>query len=472
MDELYKKKYLKYKNKYLTLQNQFGGNKINELETLLNEYIQIINKSVTVNTSISNVIGGVIEDTEQTSIIVSGDKFIKFIGEGGFGCVFSPPTLITPIIEQEYLDPDIQKINIEDLNENYVAKILSCENNAYKEEVESNMLIKEFDKDGNYTPKMIFAGYMERDDLMQYIKLKTKPKNIDTELNNCLNNKFSQKKKRISHDYYGYIITTKVGKSLNQLNKDDINKSNIKIVLTSLSDGIRNFINNLYQEKYLHGDIKTPNMTIKDNKIYFIDFGLTDKYNNILVDKHNYKYPIVLNNSTNQNYPIILHLFRIIYFNQDDNFSGNKNIYINQLLETHITQAKSDLNPYFHAVNNLISSHEDSIFKNIEYVETYLKGHISQLLNDHLKDDETYTILEVYNICFLPIAKNVDIYSLSLALYHLFVNNIYQKDFTLQNVVLKDTLKLISELFNDALYNKIENPIDLANRLDEIIKTI
>lgn len=71
---------------------------------------------------------------------------------------------------------------------------------------------------------------------------------------------------------------------------------------------------------------------------------------------------------------------------------------------------------------------------------------------------------------FLPLAINVDIYLLSLVMFHLFYNNIYQDHFTLTYLLQDKTLELISQLFNDALYNNIKNPAFLADRLDKIIK--
>ena len=454
--------------------------KIITLEELLNKHFKIINEAVEnagdfVASSIPQQPGqplqpvaslGGIFHVQSPKLIGSGNKFIRFIGSGGFGCVFSPPTLITPIVKQEYPLNDKIDINSDQYDDKYVAKILSCEKNAYKKEVELNMLIKEFDKGGNYTPEMIFAGYMDSEAIMDSIQ---DIKKTDKELYECLHQKF----KKNNHDYYGYIISTRVGKPFDNLTTDDINESNIKDVLTSFSRGIRNFINKLYEQGYLHGDIKTPNMTIKDNNIYFIDFGLTDKYNKTLTDKNNNTYPIVLTNSTNQNYPIILHLFSIVYVDQLDTFKTNKAGYL-ELFNNRITQPipVSELNPYFIAVNNLITSHNYSIFTNIEDVKTYLKKYIKQLLDDNLYDNKEYSIKEVYEICFLPIAKNVDIYSLSLVMFHLFYNNIYQRSITLSNYVSNETLELISKLFEAALYNQIKDPNDLANRLDNIIVTI
>ena len=510
MDKLYKKKYLKYKNKYLTLQNQSGGNKeliiqnaeiiikdidkysiknidkqtiqinvLNSLQKIINtinnnsnlELSTIIKFKDDINTLLklydkhyedlrSNIIKNSKSLILNSSSLISAPKVIefRFIGAGGFGCVFSPPKLITPLVQQEY--PKGGKININQYNDDYVAKILSCEKNVYKKEVNSNMLIKEFDKGGNYTPEMIFAGYMERKVLMDYIK-KQRGKNTNTELYNCLYDKLNNN----MHQYYGYIISTKVGKSCDNLTIDDINKSNIKDVLTSFSKGIKIFINNLYDKEYLHGDIKIPNMTMKDNKIYFIDFGFTDIYTNILKN-----YPIVLSRSLNFNYPIILHLFSILYYN-------NNNLLITKeeykfLLNKIITNLElPEYEQLYNVINTLIVSHQDSIFKNIQDVKTYLKTYIEQLL-DKLDNNKKYSKKNVYDICFLQIARNVDIYSLSLVMFHMFYNNIYQDNFTLTYLLSSDTLKLISKLFKDALYNNIKNPLDLANRLDNIINTI
>jgi hypothetical protein len=204
-------------------------------------------------------------------------------------------------------------------------------------------------------------------------------------------------------------------------------------------------------------------MTLKGNKIYFIDFGFTDKYNNVLNED-----PIILGKSLNYNYPIVLHLFSILFFSKSQTYTNTKLGYL-QLLNNIIT----NLHLYkqlYKVVNTLIVSHPYSIFKNIDDVKIYFKDYIKILLN-LLKENKKYTIIDVYNKCFSPIAKNLDIYSLSLVMFHMFYNNIYQK-FTLRNTVNNQTLQLISNLFNDALYNTIKDPIDLADRLDNIINTI
>ena len=383
------------------------------------------------------------------------NKLIRFIGEGGFGCVFSPPTILTPTVKQEYPDPDTKEIDIETYDEKYIAKILNCKVSSYKEELAKHKIIMKIDPTHQYTPEMIFAGYMDRQALMDSIEEK-KQTNID--LYNCLNKKLTND----SNKYYGYIIYNKVGKSLEKLEKDDINESNIKEVLRNFSAGIRDFINNLYNKNLIHGDIKTPNMTLKDNKIYFIDFGLTTESDKIFTKLHF---------SQNYNYPIILHYLYNTYQIIENNKYTKKDYFLYFNIIINISLPPVSLYRLFYHMDTLISQHQFSIFKNIEDVKTYLKTYIKQLLNK-LDDLGEYTKEEVYILCFSEIAKNLDIYSLSFALYNLFFNNLYQEDFSLSNLVPEKTLELISKLFEDALYNTIKNPIELAERLDLIIKTI
>ena len=419
-----------------------------KLERLLKQYFKIINEAVDDATKQQ-----LPQPQQQQPPQPAAPKIIRFIGAGGFGCVFSPPTTLTPIVKQEYPDPDIKEIDIETYDDKYIAKILNCKEYSYKKELEKHQIIMKIDPTHQYTPKMIFAGYMDRQALMNSIEEK-KQTNID--LYNCLNDKLRSD----TNKFYGYIIYNKVGKSLDKLEKNDINKSNIKEVLINFSAGIRDFINNLYNENLTHGDIKTPNMTLKNNKIYFIDFGLTHKSSNL--DE-------VLNYSINYNYPIILHLFRVIY-NSIDNKKYKKEFYLDYIDNDKYLKKSFILDYLDYHMKTLISQHQFSIFKNIEEVKTYFKTYIKQLLIK-LDDNNKYTKEEVYKLCFSEIAKNIDIYSLSLALYHLFFNNLY-KDLSLSNLVTSETLQLISTLFRDALYNTIKNPIELANRLDNIIKTI
>ena len=493
MDELYKKKYLKYKNKYVNLQNQLGGNKqliiknaedildsvllidnttykiSNEIIEILTNMIKILNLDKNVDDKIfinlknkttellNNYKSNIITQTDllksnykklNRNLIKSENISFQFIGQGSFGCVFSPPTLILPPINQIKQDYPNSQIKINDYNDNkYVAKILSY--TAYLEEYKINKILIKYDNNGDYTPKIIFAGFLHKLYLINLINQQRRYSHLN-QLYKCLNDKVYYN----SEQYYGYIISTKVGKSLDQLTNNDINKTNIKEVLTSYSTAIKNFINKLYENKYVHGDIKTPNMTIKDNKIYFIDFGLTEKYN----INDNYK-PKILSYSA----PILLILFSVFYNKYGPSYKANINIYIS-LLDNIII---NDIN--FLSVKNTLL--HPFIFKNISDIQEYLKKHIRILLKS-LNLTIQYTTQQIYKLCFSSIAINTDIYSLSLVMFNLFIKNTHQPDFTLRKIVNNETIKLIVILFKDALHNTIKDPLDLSSRLDAIIETI
>ena len=58
-------------------------------------------------------------------------------------------------------------LDINNLDDNYVGKILSCD--TYKTELDQYINISKYDKEGKYTPKLIFAGYMNRKKLFKII---------------------------------------------------------------------------------------------------------------------------------------------------------------------------------------------------------------------------------------------------------------------------------------------------------------
>jgi hypothetical protein len=516
MDKLYKKKYLKYKKKYLTLQEQLGGNQdlIQNAESIIeivkkysNFYydsithskntVKILSDIITKLESNKNVESNTINKLQQTIIdllklneynksvlydvfksnlikntikLISiyennqpNKRFIKFIGAGGFGCVLSPPLILTKIVKQEF--PTDKNINIDSLNEDYVAKILSCEGGAYLEELESNMLIKQFDKDGNYTPKMIFAGYMNRPELIEYIKTQ-KNTNTDQELKNiynCLYTKLANNE----HKYYGYIVYNKVGTSFDKLT-NEINNTNIKPILISLSKAIRNLFNNLYTQGYIHGDFKLPNMTLKGNKVYIIDFGFTQPY-----DKYG-----VLNSSINTNYPIMLNILGILDLEKPKNFKATKAEYIrmfNEVINNCVARRIPTVEGAHELHRDIYSNLARVIpkyvgpsapFKSYDDMIYYVNDFISIIL-EPMKTYEEDTIKGIFGKYFLDIARNIDVYAASLVIYQIF--NYYS---SVKKSVKPEISQLTSQLLYDAFINGIEGPVDLADRLDLIISEI
>jgi hypothetical protein len=231
MNDIYKIKYKKYKKKYLLFKNfkQQGG-------------------------------------------------YLKFIGSGTSGCLICPP--INPYIknptlkitDSKYQDPefsfDIQKYKTCD----YVGKILAIKDqgssgDSYENELKQMLKIKELDPNGDYTPKLIYANIHLKKELFSILDLDP------ITIKECVENK-------IKSDNYGYIISKHTGVSLeskyNYIEPDtDISK--LKNFLKKFNE-LLEFIKKLYDNNYLHLDIKTNNITVKkeeDNKLYLIDFGRT-----------------------------------------------------------------------------------------------------------------------------------------------------------------------------------------------------
>jgi hypothetical protein len=385
--------------------------------------------------------------------IQSGKKFIKWIAEGGFGCVFSPPSLLTPIVKQDY--PINKVIDINNFDENYVGKIMNCDPESYKAELQSNMLVKQFDNEGKYTSSMVFAGYMKTSDILKHVRIQKSTSNNDLKkLYNCIDQKLSQ----INHPYYGYIVSTKVGKSLDKLT-NEVTNSNIKLILSSLCETIRVLINNLFIKNYVHGDIKPPNMNLKDNKIYIIDFGFCKKYTDFTL----------VGRSMNYNYPLILHVFLKLLEMKGSSFATTKKDYINLLnniIDTNVNNKES--HEIGSIIDTYVSQDYEAPFSNIKSVLDYLRSYIYKILIP-MPDNVKINIMDVYNNYFLSITKRIDIYSLCLVLNNLLFNNFYNPNHSLKNLLPLETRQLIAKLIKDGLYNDIKDPINLADRLEQII---
>ena len=235
MNDIYNIKYKKYKKKYLLLKNlkQHGG-------------------------------------------------FLKFIGSGTSGCLICPPIkpyIINPtskITDFRYPETDLPFDFKEYSTCDYVGKILAIKNQKsstdfYEQELYQLLKIKELDQNGDYTPKLIYANIHSTNELFSIFD----QDHLSFEIKKCV-------EKKIKSDYYGYIISKHTGVSLeskyNYIEPDtDINK--LKIFLNKFSK-LLEFIKILYDNNYLHLDIKMNNITVKkeeDNKLYLIDFGRTKK---------------------------------------------------------------------------------------------------------------------------------------------------------------------------------------------------
>jgi hypothetical protein len=331
-------------------------------------------------------------------------------------CTTTPPISLDGLnITQEYIE---HGTNIKDIiNDNHVGSLLSYNDDIYNKIFEKFIILKKHDPNHKYTSELKYAGNMSKNDFIKFINNKNKKdgNEIYKFIDECHENLKSSK--------YGYIISTNVGISFDRLGYDDINDNNIKDILISLREGIINFITNIFEEEYILGDINFENMTLKDNKVYFINYGKMHKY----TDKDQIK-----KFADGDNYPYILKRFFKIKENE-----VNKEYLINFFNDNKVSNPK-------------------------EYIFSYLN------------EKTQYNIDEIYEKYIFSIAKNSDIYALSV-----FINSIFDK--TLFNVGktkkkntddTNNTDDLVKNLHVDAIFNKIENYDDLSNRLQQIIDSL
>ena len=250
--------------------------------------------------------------------LIQEGGFLDYIGEGTSGCLFCPPfnpgtPIILPFQIQTYPEKNI-KFNFEIYNNcNYVGKILAIKEqvsrgDSYENEIKQLLKIKNLDPNGNYTPELIYANVHSKEELLQILEEeKDKDKDKDMlNISNCIN-------KKITLEKYGYIISKHTGISLESKYNELIPpETNIKKFFNKFNELLQ-FIKKLYDNNYLHLDIKINNITVKqeeDDKLYLIDFGRaielkedTD-YDNIfrLLHQNNFMYsfePKIYNNLHN-----------------------------------------------------------------------------------------------------------------------------------------------------------------------------
>ena len=373
---------------------------------------------------------------------------IEYIGEGGFGCIISPPLQFNNTINTINIKFPTNGIIEEKIykNINYVGKLLSCENNVFNKEYKQLLELITIDPEAKYRSKLIFAAYMKKIELQESLNntftlFNQSSSSPVSKLNNCLIKKFLNNKS--TSDNYGYIISTRVGKSFRKTNLGIFNNEQIKIILQNLKKSIEDLIQNLYGKNYIHGDIKFDNMTLDDNlKVYFIDFGLMTKYT-----ENTYRY------SLNHQYPDILNIFLNIY-NRNNN---NKNkIDLIKLLNTKEYQKDNSILAIILNKTNLKFIDYSCFFQSI--------------------DDKKHNLDFFHNKCMEPISKNIDIYALSLFIYQLFINcdssltTFNNKNKNINN--FNNVKEILNSLLINALYNNIDGPEELIIYLEAIIKNI
>jgi thiamine kinase-like enzyme len=221
LDLKYKNKYLKYKNKYLNLKKMIGGG--------IDAYCEIKDREITLtykdpyNLDIINIIYYTIE---------------RELGEGSNGVVYLIKNSDTKDSKSYIYKQGICIIN-KDEDEHNVCEIY---NEGKKSEKLKGILDdRELEKD----MLVLFQGFVL----------------------------FQGKEKKEKTDF---LISTYNGKDLYQEFKNE--KQKIKEQYVNVTTQLLDLLHQINSNKIFHNDIKLANITIKDGKVYLIDFGLLTKY--------------------------------------------------------------------------------------------------------------------------------------------------------------------------------------------------
>jgi serine/threonine protein kinase len=384
-----------------------------------------------------------------------------YLGEGSFGCIITPPI---EFIEPEVIFNKFEKQNLK-TNE-YIGKIINCNYvqnistlkiyNSFDDEYEEFKNLDTIDPNVTHRSKLIYAAIINKKELnndiikkqidretinciyrvvMQTIYDKKLERIISLPLNQTNSNKYKEK---YMNKYFGYIICTKVGKSFDKIQFYQYDETRINYFLIALKNSI-DFIKILYEKEYIHADIKFENITYDEQlqKVYFIDFGFLQKYNEKIYEIEKKSYYFI--------YPRIL----FFYFKIKKKYGNNT-----------ITKTKlvNELNFYYQQYKydkNSLNIYE-IILKNTK------QSNIDFMIFFKSIDDNYHSFEYFFDNCIKSIIQNIDIYSLSIIIYELFNNS--------RNNNL-NTKKIINTLLINALYNTIDGPDELVIYLEGIINS-
>ena len=484
MSDIYEQKAKKYKYKYLKLKKQYiakgGGwedlNKIFEpLVTPVMEQVKQVTKQIE----------QFVKPVSQLVLLHNINYEIEFIGYGTYGCIISPPLQFN---NNNNINIKFNtNINNIFTSKEYVGKLLSCDNNAFNDEYEQFINIEKIDKDANHRSKLIFAAYMSTEELKENLIFlcnnlqNEKTKKQIKQLYKCLINPEKQIINSSISKNYGYIISTRVGKSFKYHKLYEFKTDEIITILENLKESIGDLIQKLYDDEYIHGDIKFDNMTLDENlKVYFIDFGFMQKY-----------YELDNLKTSSHQYPEILNIFLKIKNkfknykeeddDDDDDDDDDEKEFKKQLKNQ--TLNKEEL-------INLLKKYQQEKINSIQsnlLIKTQLNFIDYSRFFESLEDNLQYSF-DDYTKCIEPIAKNIDIYALSLYIYKLFYNffdkiqpfNYFKTSNNFRDYIINlynsfkknNTLKILNELLINALYNNIDGPEELIIYIEAIINSI
>ena len=396
----------------------------------------------------------------------------NFIETGSYSCVLHPPiqfknNLILNRIPLQFKNNQIviskqynynSKTNENFYTEKYIGKILRIF--WYLIEFEQYIKIEELQIISKHIPKLIFAGIIDKSEIQNQFRYQ------DTfKYKKCFD------KKQLDESQVGYIITNYLGNTIENLLKSNIN-INIKSILTSLVNGINEFISKIYTNNIIHCDIHLGNLTLNNNNtVCFIDFGTMhyihklEKYIPYQPINHNDINQFYMNIYKNSiNTPFIL---SYLYNNKN-----NRTNIINSI-RSNLPQYKNniqfnDIRVHYDNIKKIFISHKYYFPNLIDINKRYytFEEFIINYVNNLTKIDNFYICndSEYHNNVIYPIEKNVDIYSLSVTIFKLFNNS--------QKQVKPNVLLEVCILYIDALQNKIAGPSALISKINKIIELL
>ena len=344
-------------------------------------------------------------------------KLLKYIGIDHTDCeqkiyTFSPPIQI--------LSNNISSIYLTD---EYIGQIMTYD------EYENYIKIKNLDNEYKYTLKNVYEN-----------KSINKSDIIIPEYKNCLNANIT----------YNYIISKKSGKLFSQLEKKNIDKDNIKNILTSLKEGIEKIIKPLYEDKIILGNIKMENMYLDTitNKVYFSDYSKMHTYTD---KKKNAVFSANLNTNINfakPNYSLLLAPFYKLEKDKTDITKKPRKDYDKDFLKEHY---ETNIIIKDHSIND--KDRKDAI----------------DALNAMIPFGYNNSLDHFYDHYIKRLAKNTDIYAIVMFIYFIFSNDMFE----IGSQIKDQTKTLINDLYGKVLNNTDEITIDyLKKKIDEIIESI
>ena len=398
-----------------------------------------------------------------------GGSYINLIGEGSFGCLICPPIKLTDEINNEIIDYKVSNFSFDNMtNCDYVGKIIIIKSKnieSYKRELKALIKIdKDLDKDSIYTPKLIYANIHEGNNLINSIKKNS----IDPKVLECVNAKIYPE----SEFDYGYIILENVGLTLaktygipeNSFDTDQL------ILFLNKFNKLLEFIKILYDNKYLHLDIKINNITIKQNgNLCLIDFGRTSQINtaedcNNIIDF--FKYNFYMYSFEHKIYKNLLKFFQIKKIERISLTELIKNIkqYFKILIVPYDIKQIPVLYEILETIFKTDFMAQSKLTKIVDYIyqrqEEYFFDYLDKLLKTSTNIDSDIEINELLYYMFYPIIKKTDMYCMGIILSIVVI--LYNNNYNGYDDVFKNRFE---NLIKSLLFNEFDD-------VDQIIKII